>query len=202
MCLSSTSLPICNNSRVVSFQHWDHTVLSCVIVNKLLGRYLVVNIIKCKVLPHAQVRVHSHISLLFFLRYFCTQVLHDSHWFVVCANLHDWSEVAASNLFTLKWWSDSNNYFKIRSRRMAWALRGIEHTWLISLVHHILLLILDHLCHIAWLSIIIIALNHRVLVVVLVGTSHLLLITLVLNSLGYLTHVYAHIHIIHYCLIF
>lgn len=192
MSLSCSSLPISNNCWIVSLENGYHTIFCSVIVHKFLGWLLVIYVIKCEILPDTKVWIHCNVFLFFFLSHFGAQILHDTNWFAILTYLDNWSEVTSSNFLTRKWWSYSYNNFKVLWWRIAvrtnWTLGCIEHIWLIQ---HILLLILDHLSHIRGWGIHLELLSHVTIIL-----YHLWL--KLLQILAHLSHVDAHVHIVHF----
>ena len=200
---SCSCLTVCNYSWVVALKNWNNTVFGCVVIHKFLSWKWIINIIKCEVLPHTQVRVHCDVLLFFLFGDFSSQVLHDCHWLAILSNLHDWSEVTSRNFFSLQWWSNPNTYFKVLSR---WAsrntgsrsLRLIEQILLILLLlaHRILLLVLNHKSHVSWAFV---AYTHLVKPsthTILWLIRHIVLvILLLLLAMLHLAHIDAHVHI-------
>ena len=63
MCFTCTGVSVCDDGRVVAFKNGDDTVLGGIVINKLLARTIIINVIESEVLPHAEMRIDIHVFL-------------------------------------------------------------------------------------------------------------------------------------------
>ena len=93
--LARAGLTIRHDRSVEPLKHRTDSTLGGVLVNELLGCVRVVHIIEAVSLPHAQMRIHLHISSLLSVVNLSPKVFHDGHTSIIDSNLHNWEEKVA-----------------------------------------------------------------------------------------------------------
>lgn len=138
MGFSGTCLSIGNYGGIVSLQYWNDALFGRIFINEFLGRILIVNVVKCEVLPNTQVWIHIHVFLPLLFGYFCPQILHDAARLVVASNLDYGSKLAPVNFLSLQGRSYSDHDLEV-------LIGGARENRRIRHVHLILFVLLSKL---------------------------------------------------------
>lgn len=108
MRLSCSGLAVGENSSVVAFEDGSDGMLGRRLVNLLLSRVHVVNMVEAVRVPHRQVRVDLHVLGFFAVIDLPAEILHNRDRATIGRHLHD-GEEETSRLLTLQRRSESDD---------------------------------------------------------------------------------------------
>ena len=113
--LTGASLTVGQYSGVVAFQDGANCMLSRAIVNMLLRRVHIVDLVEAIRVPDGQVRIHLDVPRALPVLHLAPKILHHRNVSILSADLHDRQEVVAL-LLSLEGRAQADHYFEVLLR--------------------------------------------------------------------------------------
>ena len=111
--LSRSSLTICEDRSIISFENRQHSWSSCILIDMRLSRIRTVNIVKGELMWSKHMRIFLNVSLTSILCNLCTQILLNDTGFVICSDLSDRHEVQVIIHLSLERRPNSNHHSEV-----------------------------------------------------------------------------------------